>query len=64
MILNDDQIKDTILQLIDHYQQGHRDAFTFLYRELVNTDLLHTGISCLGSTSPDYLFKALFEFAI
>jgi hypothetical protein len=29
LILNDDQIKDTVSQLIDYYQEGHRDAFTF-----------------------------------
>lgn len=29
VILNDDQIKDTVSLLINYYQQGHRDAFTF-----------------------------------
>ena len=29
IILKDDQIKDTVSQLTDCYQQGHRNAFTF-----------------------------------
>jgi hypothetical protein len=29
VILNDDQIKDTVLLLIDYYQEGYRNAFTF-----------------------------------
>ena len=34
VILNDDQIKDTVSLLINYYQQGHRDAFTFEFSGL------------------------------
>ena len=34
VVLNDDQIKDAVSLLIDCYQQGHRDAFTFEFSGL------------------------------
>jgi hypothetical protein len=35
MVLKDDQIKDTVPLLLDCYQQGHRDAFTFEFSGFV-----------------------------
>jgi hypothetical protein len=34
VVLKDDQIKDTVSLLIDYYQQGHRDTFTFEFSGL------------------------------